>query len=329
MQMKNIGMLLLAGLLFLLSSTSTEAQGTTKKHPVLCFVTFDPARSPRFAAFFKELEDLGYVDGHNIEILYLSADNNGGRYPALIDECLSRKPDVIATTTTPAARLLKQATKSIPIVSVALGDPLGSGLVDSLSRPSENITGTSSMVPETAVKRLEILGELVPGIKHILILSYLADPIAPLQVQAMQEAAQVMGLRLHVHDIKTPEDIPVALDEAIKEGAQGAVVTAESMFFVHRAKLAQEAAARKMPVIYPSILSVTDAGGLMAYAVKAPDLHRQAAIYVDRILVGVKVADLPVQQPTTFEFVINMKVAGALGLTIPTSILLRATDLVE
>ena len=282
--MKNIATLLLAGLLLLLTPTSGKPQITPKKIPVLCFVTFDPAKSPRFAAFYKGLEDLGYVEGQNIDILYLSADNNGGRYPALIEECLNRKPDVIATTTTPAARLLKQTTKNIPIVMVALGDPIGSGGVDSLARPSENITGMSLMVPQMAVKQLEIVRELVPGIKHVSILSFLADPIAPLQIKAMQEAAQQMGLTLHVQDIKTPEDIPIAFAAARNQGAQGAIVTAESMFIVHRAKLSQEAAEHKIPVVYPFLLPVTDAGGLMAYAVKASDLHRQAAVYVDRIL---------------------------------------------
>lgn len=327
--MKNIASIYLAIVLSIIVSAPTVAQGTGKKLPVMCFITFDPARSPRFAAFFEELEELSYVDGQNLQILYLSADNNGGNYPALIEECLSHKPDVIATTTTPAARLLKQATKTVPIVMVALGDPLGTGLVNSLARPSENITGMSLMVPQMAVKRLEILRELVPGIKHVLILSFLADPIAPLQVQAMQEAAQQMSLTLHVHDIREPEDLAGAFDSAITEGVEGAVVTEESMFIVHRVKLTQEAASHKIPVIYPFLLPVTDAGGLMAYAVKAPDLHRQAAMYVDRILKGAKIADLPVQQPSAFEFVINTKAADTLGLKIPDILLLRATNVID
>ena len=134
------------------------------------------------------------MQGRNIDITYLSADNNGDRFPTLIDECLSLKPDVIAVTTTPAAHLLKKATRTIPIVMVALGDPLGTGLVDSLSRPSENITGMSLMVPQLAVKRLELLRELTPGISRVLVLSFLADPIAPIQVKAMEEAARSLGM---------------------------------------------------------------------------------------------------------------------------------------
>jgi putative ABC transport system substrate-binding protein len=308
----------------------TAQQGKT---PRLCFLTFDPGtlrtRSPRFDAFFQGLEELGYVDGRNININYLSADNNGDRFPALIDECLALKPDVIAVTTTPAARLLKQATRTVPIVMVALGDPLGTGLVDSLSRPSANITGMSLMVPQLAVKRLEILKELVPRIAHVLVLSFLADPIAPIQVKALQGAAQALGITLHVHDIRKGDDIPAAFGAASRAGAQGALVTEESMFIVHRARVTELAARYKLPTVYPFVLPVTDANGLMAYTVKTSELHRNAAIYVDRILKGVKVADLPVQQPTQFELVINLKTAASLGLTIPALLKLRATQLIE
>jgi putative ABC transport system substrate-binding protein len=309
-----------------------EAQ-QPKKIPQLCFLTFDPGtlqtRSSRFDGFFQGLQDLGYVHGRNINISYLSADNNGDRFPTLIDECLSLKPDVIAVTTTPAARLLKKATSTVPIVMVALGDPLGTGLVDSLSRPSENITGMSLMVPQLAVKRLELLKELVPGISRVLVLSFLADPIAPIQVKAMEEAARTLGVTLQVHDVRTADDIPAAFAAASRAGAQGALVTEESMFVVHRARVTEFAARHKLPAVYPFLLPVTDAHGLMAYTVKAPELHRNAAVYVDRILKGAKISELPVQQPTQFEFVINLKTAKALGLTVSAPLRLRATQLIE
>jgi putative tryptophan/tyrosine transport system substrate-binding protein len=301
--------------------------------PRLCFLTFDPGtlqtRSPRFDGFFQGLQDLGYVQGHNVWISFLSADNKGDRFPSLIDECLALKPNIIAVTTTPAAHLLKKATRTIPIVMVALGDPVGTGLVDSLSRPSENITGMSLMVPEMAVKRLELVKELVPGISRVLVLSFLADPIAPVQVKAMERAAGSFGLILQVQDIRTVDDIPVAFEAANRGRAEAALITEESMFIVHRARLTELAAHYKLPAIYPFLLPVTDAGGLMAYTVRAPELHRHAAAYVDRILKGAKVADLPVQQPTQFEFVINLKTAKALGLTIPATLLARATDVIE
>jgi putative ABC transport system substrate-binding protein len=301
--------------------------------PRLCFLTFDPGtlqtRSPRFDAFFQGLQDLGYVQGRNIWISYLSADNKGDRFPSLIDECLALNPSVIAVTTTPAAQLLKRATRTVPIVMVALGDPLGTGLVDSLSKPSENITGMSLMVPEMAVKRLELVKELVPGISRVLVLSFLADPIAPVQVKAMERAAGPLGLTLQVQDIRTVDDIPVAFEVASRARAEGALITEESMFIVHRARVTELAAQHKLPAIYPFLLPVTDSGGLMAYTVRASELHRNAATYVDRILKGAKVTNLPVQQPTQFEFVINLKAAQALRLTIPPTLLSRATEVIE
>jgi putative ABC transport system substrate-binding protein len=309
-----------------------EAQ-QSKDIPRLCFLTFDPGtlqtRSPRFDGFSRGLQDLGYVQGRSIEISYLSADNNGDRFPALINECLALKPAVIAVTTTPAAHLLKKATRTIPIVMVALGDPLGTGLVDSLSRPSENITGMSLMVPQLAVKRLELLKELVPGVSRVLVLSFLADPIAPIQVKAMEGAARSLGVTLEVHDIRKVDDISVAFAAGSRAHVQGALITEESMFIVHRARVTELAARHKLPAVYPFLLPVTDAGGLMAYTVKAPELHRSAAAYVDRILKGAKVSDLPVQQPTQFELVVNLKTAKTLGLTIPPSLLQRADQVIE
>jgi putative tryptophan/tyrosine transport system substrate-binding protein len=309
------------------------ANAQRQQMPRLCFLTFDPGtlrtRSSRFDAFFQGLESLGYVDGRTIDIRYLSADNNGDRFPTLIDECLSLNPVVIAVTTTPAADLLKKATSTIPIVMMALGDPLGTGLVDNLSHPSGNVTGMSSMVPELAVKRLELLRELVPGISRVLVLSYLADPIAPLQVTAMEQAAASFGLTLQVRDTRMGEDIPAAFEAGTREHAEGLLLTSESMFIVHRARVTELAARHRLPAVYPFVLPVRENGGLMAYAVRAPDLHRSAAMYVHRILNGAKPADLPVQQPTNFELVINLNTAAALGLTIPPTLLARADEVIE
>ncbi len=269
------------------------------------------------------------MDGRTINISYLSADNNGDRFPALVDECLNLNPDVIAVTTTPAAHLLKKATKTIPIVMVALGDPLGTGLVNSLAHPTDNLTGMSLMAPDLATKRLELLKETVPTISRILVLSYLADPIAPLQVKAMQVAGRSMGVTLIVRDIRTGDDISSAFEAGVQERAEGLLVTGESMFIVHRARVTELAARNKLPAVYPFLLPVTDAGGLMAYDVHVPELHQRAAAYVDRILKGAKPSDLPVQQATQFDFVINLKAAKALSLTIPATLLSRATDVIE
>ena len=312
---------------------SLNAQQQTRRIPQLCFLTFDPGtlekRSPRFDGFFQGLQEFGYVNGRSISITYLSADNNGDRFPSLVDECLRRKPDVIAVTTTPAAHLLKKATQTVPIVLVISGAPLETGLVDSLSKPSGNITGMSTMAPQLAAKRLELLRELVPGISRVLVLSFGDDPIASFQVKAMEAAAPKLGVSLQVQYIRTSEDIPAAFEAGSRTGVQGVLTTQESMFIVHRALLTGLAARYKIPAVYPFALLAKDAGGLMAYEAKTPDLHRQAALYVDRILKGAKPSELPVQQPMRFDMVINLKTAKALGLTVPQTVLLRATETIQ
>ena len=304
-----------------------------KKIPRLCFLTFDPgtllSRPPRFDAFFEGLHDLGYVDGKTIAIDYLSANGSSERFPALAAECLRLKADIIAVSTTPAAQAVKNATRTVPIVMIALGDPVGTGLVDSLARPGGNITGMSMMVPELAAKRLGLLKEAVPGISRVLVLSYLADPIAPLQVKALKEAARSLGVTLQIHDIRTADDLPAAFDAATREGAEGLVTTAESLFVVNRARVSELAARYKLPAIYPYSIQVTDGGGLIAYDIGTGDLFGRAALYVDRILKGAKPSDLPVQQPIKYDFVINLKTAKALGLTVPPQLLTRADEVIE
>ena len=195
----------------------------SKNIPRLCFLTFDPGtlQSTRFDAFFQGLRDLGYVDGQTITIAYLSADGRGEQFPALATECLRLKADIIALSTTPAAQAAKNATRTIPIVMIALGDPVGTGLVESLAAPGGNVTGMSMMVPELATKRLELLKEAVPGISRVLVLSYLADPIAPLQVKALKEAARSLGVTLQIQDIRTADDLPAAFDAGARERADG------------------------------------------------------------------------------------------------------------
>ena len=302
-----------------------------KNIPRLCFLTFDPGtlRTTRFETFFATLRDLGYVDGQTINIDYLSADGRGERFPALATECLRLKADIIAVSTTPATQAAKNVTRTIPIVMIALGDPVGTGLVDSLAEPGANVTGMSMMVPEVAIKRLQLLKEAVPAISQVLVLTYLIDPIAPLQVKALQQAAPSLGVTLQIHDIRTADDLPVAFEAAARERAQGIVTTAESIFVAQRARVSELAARYRLPAIYPFAIQVTDAAGLMAYDVDYPDLERRAASYVDKILRGAKPSRLPVQQPTKFRLVINLKTATNLGLTISESLLLRADQLIE
>jgi ABC-type uncharacterized transport system substrate-binding protein len=323
----------LVALVVLLAAPLVGEAQQAQKLPRLCFLTFDPgtlqSRSPRFDAFFEALHDLGYVDGQTIIIDYLSADGDGERFPALTAECLRLKADIIAVSTTPATRVAKNATRSIPIVMIALGDPVGTGLVDSLAKPGGNVTGMSAMLSELAAKRLALLMEAVPGISRVLVLSYLADPIAPLQVKALKDAARSLGVALQIQDIQSGDDLPAAFDAGAREHAQALLTTGESMFVVHRARVSELAARYRLPAIYPYTIQVVDGGGLMAYDSSYPDLIRRAATYVDRILKGAKPSDLPVQQPTKFELVINLKAAKAIGLTISESFLLRADQLIE
>ena len=309
---------------------SARAQQSNKV-PRLCFLTFDPpaSRLTRFAAFFQALRDLGYVDGQTITIDYLSADGQGERYAALAAECVRLKTDIIVASTTPATQAAKNATSSIPIVMLALGDPVATGLVDSLAQPGGNVTGSSLMASEVAAKRLALLKEAAPGISRVLVLAYLADPIAPLQVQELRKAAQSLGVTLLVEDIRTADDLTAAFDAGAKEQADALIVGAESIFVVNRVRVSELAAHYRLPGMYPNAIQVADGGGLMAYGVDYPDLQKRAVVHVDRILKGAKPADLPVEQPTKFEFVINLKTAKALGLTIPPLILGRADEVIE
>ncbi len=302
-----------------------------KKVPRLCFLTFDPGtlQSNRFEAFFQGLHDLGYANGQNIAIDYLSAEGSGERFPALAAECLRLKSDIIVVTTTPAAQAAIAATRTIPIILIALGDPVRTGLVKSLAQPGGNVTGMSLMVPEVAAKRLGLLKEAIPGISRVLVLAYLADPIAPLQVNALEDAARSLGVTLQVHDIRTADDIPAAFDAAAKAHAEALLTTAESIFVAQRARVTELAARYKLPAMYCYSTHVVDYGGLMAYDVSYPDLIRRAASYVDRILKGAEPSDLPIQQPTKFEFSINLKTAKVLGVTIPPGVLAIADEVIE
>jgi putative ABC transport system substrate-binding protein len=238
------------------------------------------------------------------------------------------KADVIVVTTTPGAQAAKNATRTIPIVLHALGDPVATGLVASLARPGGNVTGVTQMSSGLAAKRLELLKEAVPRVSRVLVLAYLVDPIAPPQVKELETAARSLGVKLLVQDIRTADDLPAAFDAGAKERAEGLLTTSASLFVVQRKRVVELAAQHRMPGMYPYRL-VVDAGGLMAYDSYTSDLQARAATYVDKILKGAKPADLPVEQPTKFELIINLKTAKALGLTIPQSVLQRADQVIE
>jgi putative ABC transport system substrate-binding protein len=300
-----------------------------KKIPRLCFLTFDSSTKVRLAPFFEGLNDLGYLNGKSINIDYLSAEGQGDRFSALAAECLRLKADIIVATTTPAVQATKKVTRTTPILFPRLGDPVGTGLVDSLAHPGGNVTGMSMMFPELAAKRLNLLTQAVPGISRVLVLTYLADPIAHLQVQALHNAARALDVTLQIQDIRASDDLPAAFASGVRERAEGLITTAETMIYVIGAQVAELAARHRLPAMYHHQQNVTDRGGLMAYSPNSSELFRRAATYAARILKGEKPADLPVQQPTTFEFVINLKTAKVLGLTIPPGVLAIADRVIE
>ena len=331
--MRHVGMMRLgARLLVLLAfalSLATEAQSAAPI-PRLCFLAFDPGtpQSSRFTPFFQGLRALGWVDGQTITIDYLSADGRGERFPALAADCLRLGADIIVATTTPAAQAAKSLTRTIPIVMYTLGDPVATGLVASLAQPGGNITGTTIMTTGTAAKRLSLLKEAVPGMSRLLVLSYLVDPIAARQVKEMQRAADSLGVKLLVHDIRHADDFAAAFDAGASEGAQGVLTTLESIFVAERKRVVELATRYRLPGLYHSRL-VVEAGGLMAYDAFTTAFQVHTATYVDKILKGAHPSDLPVQQATDFELIINLRAARALGLSIPPGLLARADEVIE
>ena len=301
-----------------------------KKLPRLCFLTFDPGsrQTTRYGAFFDGLRDQGYVEGQTIAVDYLTADGQADRYAALAADCVRRGADVIVTTTTPATQAAKIATQAIPIVMIGLGDPVGTGLVESLARPGGNVTGLSLMFPALAIKRLELLRELMPQISRVLVLAHLSDPVAAPSVRALEATARSLGVELHIEDIRTPADLPAAFDSGMKHGAQGILATGESIFVVNRARLVELAARHRLPGAY-HLRVIAEAGGLMSYQPILTVQYRRAAAYVDKVLKGARPADLPIEQPTQFELTLNLTTAKALGLAVPPTLLARADELIE
>jgi len=317
-----------AALLLLATQLTAGAQPGTRI-PRLCYLALSPAaRHVSYPAFLQGLRDLGYADGRNLVIDYLSADGQFERFPALAAECVRLKADIIVAVTTPGALAAKKATSTIPIVSPATGDPVATGVVASLARPGGNVTGLSLMGPGLSGKRLALLKETVPGISRAAVLANLADPIAAPQVNDMETAARMLGIHLRTYDVRTPEEFPGAFTAAARDGAEGVLVTIESIFLGQRTRVVELAARHRLPAVYP-YREFVDAGGLMAYGPNVASVFQRAATYVDKILKGAKPGDLPVEQPTKFELLINMKTAKTLGLTIPPALLLQVDKVIE
>jgi putative ABC transport system substrate-binding protein len=277
-------------------------------------------------AFRRGLRELGYVEGRNLVIEYRSADGRNERFLELAATLVRAKVDVIVTRGTPAVLAAKNATRTIPIVMAASGDPLGTDVVASLARPGGNVTGLSGFVKELEAKRVELLKEMVPRVARIAVLLNSSSPLAPGLWKEIEAAARLQGVKAELLDARRPEDLGPALDTAIGLRVD-ALLVAQDMI-PNRRRIPDLAAKHRLPAMYISRILI-EAGGLISYGVNHPDLYRRAAIYVDKILKGAQPADLPVEQPSQFELVINLKTAKALGLTIPPSLLARADQVIE
>jgi putative ABC transport system substrate-binding protein len=318
---------LVTGVALLLSAAPFAADAQVPRSPRLCYLAYAPS-APHDGAFLQSLRNLGYAEGRDLTIHFLSAAGRFDRFPALADECVRLDPDVIVALTTPGALAAKKATSKIPIVSGPTGDPVGTGIVASLARPGGNVTGVTQMSLGLSAKRLELLKEAVPRLHRVSILANLSDPIAGSQVRELETAARSRGMQLRVRDVRNPEQLQSAFSTAAEEHDEGVMTTIETIFLVHRARIVELATKHRLPVMSP-YREVADAGALMSYGPNRLALYRRMAVFVDKILKGAKPADLPVEQPTEFEFVVNLKAAKALGLTIPQSILLRADHVIE
>jgi putative tryptophan/tyrosine transport system substrate-binding protein len=279
-------------------------------------------------AFRQGLRELGYVEGRNFMIEYRSADGRRERFPELATELVRLKVDVILTRGTPAVMAAKNATGTIPVVMAASGDPLLSGVVAGLARPGGNVTGLSAIVVEVTGKRLQLLREVVPGVSRIASLLDMGNPNNALQWKETEIVAQSLGVQPQLLDVRKPGDFGGAFDAAIRQRAGAMVVGIDALTQANHRLIIDLAAKHRLPAIYAT-REFVDAGGLVAYGVSYPHLYHRAATYVDKILKGAKPADLPVEQPTKLEFVINLKTAKTLGLTIPPSMLARADEVIE
>ena len=281
------------------------------------------------AAFRQGLRDLGWVEGQNIIIEYRFAEGRLERLPDLAAELVRFKVDTIVAPAIQDAAAAKNATGTIPIVMVAVTDPVGTGLIASLARPGGNVTGLAfSVGVETYGKGLELLKETVPKVRRVAILWNPTNPASRLAIREVNVAARSLGVQLQLLEARGPNDFDGAFAVMAKERPGALFVVSDASFILHRARLAELAARSRLPAIYGA-REYVDAGGLMSYGPSIADLFRRAATYVDKILKGAKPADLPVEQPTKFELVINMKTAKALGLAIAQTLLLRADQVIE
>lgn len=322
----------LAAALLLAGPTVTQAQETAKVYRIGFIGFLDPisAENPALRAFRHGLLELGYVEGKHVVIEARSVEGREERLPGLVAELLRLKLDVLLTGSTPVTVAAKNTATTVPIVFAGVADPVGSGIVANLARPGSNITGITVGIGGLGFtgKCLELLKEAVPGLSHVAVLANLSLPVGAQNVEEIQVAARNFNVKLDVLDARNAMDLERAFAAIGASGAQGIFVMPNPFLTGNSVTIARFAASKRLPAFHFS-KRFAEAGGLMSYGASLEDSYRRAAAYVDKILKGAKPADLPVEQPTRFELVINLKTAKAMGLKIPHSVLLRADHIIE
>ena len=327
--MRRRNFITLSGIVVLAGPWVAAAQGVDQPARIGFLGNSTAALEANLVGPFREgLRDLGYVEGDNVIVEYRWAEGNYERFPALIAELVALNVDVIATAGTPATLALKKAATSIPVVMIAVGDPVGSGIIQSLSRPGGNITGLTSIAPELEGKRLELMKEVLPQISSFAVLWNPSNHYMIATEQQVQTAARVLGLRMLSLGVQNLDQLERAFATIRKERPDAFNVLADRLFLHNRARIMEFAAQQRLPGVH-AYREMVEAGGLMSFGPSYAGMHRQAATYVDKILRGASPADLPIERPAKFELVVNLKTAQALGIEIPPSILLRADQVIE
>ena len=319
---------LLITLALLVASLTAAAQPPTPVHRIGYLLGTTRAQEPALEAFMEGMRALGYVEGQNLVMEYRAAEGQYERLPALAAELVRLPVDVLLAAITPAALAARDATTTIPIVMAGVGDPVGSGLVASLARPGGNVTGLTSLQSELIGKELEFLKAVLPTVSRVAVLWNPANQAAVLAMPGAEAAAQRLGVQLHFVEARGPEALDRAFAAMTQAHAEALLVMGDRVFVEHRRRLAELAAMSRLPTMH-NIRPFVEAGGLMAYGPSPSDIRRRAAVYVDKLLKGATPADLPVEQPTTYELVINLKTAQALGLTISPAVLFQATEVIR
>ncbi len=320
----------LLALALLVPSRAADAQQPKKVPRIGILVAGSPfSDAPWINAFRQGLRERGYVEGHSIEIAYRYGEGRTARYPALVTELVQLKVEVIVVGGATATRAAKKVTTLIPLVMANVSDPVTLGFVASLARPGGNITGVTNLAPDLGRKRLELLKEIVPQLSRVAVLG---DPSSPSHAPGWREtesAARSLGVQVQSLEVRAPNpDFAGAFSAITRYRADALLTLSQPLIRVYREQIVDFTVKRRMPAIFHTRAFV-EAGGLMSYAADVIDLYRRAATHVDKILKGAKPADLPVEQPTKFNLVVNLKTAKALGVTLPRSILLRATEVIE